>query len=83
MLLEEGVCYDQSILLAKLCQPFPCLILCSKAKFLCYSRYLLTSYVYIPVPCDGKDIFLLVLVLEGLVDHHRAVQLQLLQLVGA
>ena len=26
------------------CQPFPCFILYSKAKFACYSRYLLTSY---------------------------------------
>ena len=31
----------------------------------------------IPVPYDDKDIFLLLLlVLEGLVSHHRAVQLQ-------
>ena len=32
MLLEEGVCYEQCILLAKLYQPLPCFILCSKAK---------------------------------------------------
>ena len=44
----------------------PCFILYSKAKFACYSRYLLTSYFCIPVPYDEKDIFL-VLVLEGLV----------------
>ena len=30
--LEEGVCYDQSILLAKLCKSLPCFILYSKAK---------------------------------------------------
>ena len=31
MLLEEGVCYDQCVLLAKLYQPLPCFILYSKA----------------------------------------------------
>ena len=41
MLLEEGVCYDQCILLAKLCKALPCFILYSKAKFACYSRCLL------------------------------------------
>ena len=40
--------------------------------------YLLTSYSCIPVPYDEKDIFFLVLFLEGLVRHHRTVQLQLL-----
>ena len=39
----------------------------SKAKLACYSRYLLTSYFCIPVPYVEKDIFFLVLVLEGLV----------------
>ena len=43
-------------------------MLYSKAKFACYSRYLLTSYFCIPAPFDEKDIFFfLVLVLEGLV----------------
>ena len=37
--LEEGVCYDQCVLLAKLCYPLPCFILYSKAKFACYPRY--------------------------------------------
>ena len=46
-----------SVLLAKLCQPFPCFILYSKAKFACYSRYLLTSYFCISVPYDEKKIF--------------------------
>ena len=39
VLLKEGVCYDQWILLAKLCSPLPCFILYSKAKFAYYSRY--------------------------------------------
>ena len=49
-----------------------------KAKLVCYSRCLLTSYFCFPVLYDEKDIFLLVLVLEGLVGLHRTIQLQLL-----
>ena len=37
VLLEEGVWYDQCILLAKLCYPLPFFILYSKAKFAFYS----------------------------------------------
>ena len=48
------------------------------SKFTCYSKYLLTSYFCIPVHYDEKDIFLGVLVLEGLVGLHRTIQLQLL-----
>ena len=48
MLLDEGVCSDECIVLAKLCQSLPCFILYSKAKLACYSRYLLTSYFRIP-----------------------------------
>ena len=40
--------------------------------------YLLTSYFGIPVLYDEKGIFFLVLVLEGLVGHHKTIQLQLL-----
>ena len=56
-----------------------CFVLYSMAKFVCYSRYLLTSYFCIPVPYNEKDIFGGELVLEGLVALHRTVQLQLLQ----
>ena len=56
----------------------PASIWYSKAKFVCYSSYVLTSYYCIPVPYDEKDIFFWVLVLEGLVDLHRAIHLQLL-----
>ena len=76
MVFEEGVCYDQCILLAKL---LTCFVLYSKAKFARYSRYLLSSYFCIPVPYNEKDVFFCVLVLEGLVDLHRTIQLQLLQ----
>ena len=52
----------------------PCFILYSKAKLVCHSRYLLTSYFCIPVPYDEKNIFSLVLVLEGLLGLHRTIQ---------
>ena len=35
---------------------FPCFILYSKAKLSCYSRYLLTFFFCISVPCDEKDL---------------------------
>ena len=79
MLLEKGVCYDQCVLLAKLHEPLPCFILYPKAKFACYSRYLLTSYFYIQVPYNEKDIFWGVLVVECLVGLHRTIQVQLFQ----
>ena len=53
-------------------------MLYSKAKFACYSRYLLTSYFCIPVRYDEKDIFWGVST-EDLVGLHRTVQLQFLQ----
>ena len=53
---------------AKLRQPLPCFMLYSQTKFSCYSIYLLNSYFCFPVPCDEKDIFFWVLVLEGLVE---------------
>ena len=57
VLLEEGVCYDQCIFLAKFYQSLPCFIPHSKDKFVCYSRCFLTSYFCIPVPYNAKDIF--------------------------
>ena len=55
--LEGGICYDQCILLAKLCQALPCFILYCKVKLAYYSRDLLTSDFCILVPYDDKDIF--------------------------
>ena len=49
VLLEVDVCYDQCVLLAKLCYNLPCFILYSKAKYACYSRYFLTFYFCILV----------------------------------
>ena len=53
MFLEEGVSYDQCILLTKLLA-FARFILYSKAKFAYYSRYFLTSYFCISVPYNEK-----------------------------
>ena len=44
----------------------------------CYSRCFLTSYFFIPVSYNEKDIFF-GLVLKDLISLHRTVQLQLLQ----
>ena len=44
----------------------------SKAKLACYSRYLLTSYFCIPIPCDEKDIIFFVLVPDKVVGFHAA-----------
>ena len=57
VLLEEDVCYYQCVLLAELYYPLPSFILYSKAKFACYSRCFWTSYSFIPVPYNEKDIF--------------------------
>ena len=55
VLLEVGVCYDQCILLAKLCYSLTYFNVYSKVRFAYYSRCLLTSYFGISVP--GMDIF--------------------------
>ena len=54
VLLEEGICYDQCVLLAKLYLPLPCFILSSKTKLPCYTRYFLTSYFCITVPDNER-----------------------------
>ena len=58
LLLEEGVSYDQCVLLAKICQPLPCFLLYPMAKPACYSRYLLPYYFCILVSYDEKDNFI-------------------------
>ena len=78
VLLEKSVCYDQHVLLTKLCEPFSCFILYSKAKLACYSRYLLTFYFCIPEPYDEKDFFFGVSS-RSIAGHHRTIQLQLLR----
>ena len=49
VLSEEGICYDQWILLAKCCWPLPCFIPYSKVKFACYSRCFLTFAFQSPI----------------------------------
>ena len=78
-LLEKGVCYDQCILLTKLCYPLPWFILYSKAKLAYYSWCLLTSYFCISILYDEKDISFLMLALDGVVGLHRTGRLQFLQ----
>ena len=58
MLLEEGVCYDQCIFLAKLYSSLPCFIPYSKAKFSCYSRCFLISYFWFQSPIMKRISFL-------------------------
>ena len=79
VLFREGVCSDQCISWQNHGSLCPALFCTPKAKFACYSRYLLTSCFCIPVPYEEKDIFFWVLVLEGLIDLHRTVKLRLLQ----
>ena len=73
VLLKEGVCCDQSVLLAKLCEPLPCFILYSKAKLACFQVSWLPTFVF-QSPMMKRTSFFLVLVLEGLEGHHRTVQ---------
>ena len=64
MLLEEGVCYDQCVLLVKLlCTPRPNLPVTPGISWL---------------PAFAFWSPMMVLVLEVLVGHHRTIQLQLL-----
>ena len=78
MLLEEGVCYDQCIFVAKL-------LASALLRFVLQGRACLLLQVSLdflllhPVPHEEKDIFFLVLVLEGLVGLHRTIQLLLLR----
>ena len=52
---------------------------CSPRPNLPVTPGILTSFFCIPVPYAEKDIFFLVLVLEGIVGLHRTIQLQLLR----
>ena len=78
VLLEESVCYDQCVLLAKLYEPLPWFILYSKVKFACYSRCFLTSYFCIQAPIMKRTSFLGVSSRSSC-RPSRTIQLQLLQ----
>ena len=76
MLLEEGVCYDQRALLSKL-------LAFSLFHFVLHGQTCLL--IQGPLPIFAFQLLMmkrtsfLVLVLEGLVGHHRTFQLQLPQ----
>ena len=76
-LLEEGVCYDQWIRLAKFLA-FALLHSYSKSQFACYSRRCWLPTFLFQAPTMKRTSFW-VLVLNGLVGLHRTVQFQLLQ----
>ena len=77
VLLEEGACYDQCILLEKFCLSLPGFLLYSKAKFVSYSRLSLPTFAFQSPIMKRTSVWVLVLI--GLVGLHRTFQLQLLQ----
>ena len=77
MLLEEGVCYDQCVLLEKLLA-FVLLHSVFQGQIYVLLLVFLDSYFGIPVSYNESDIFWGCF-LEGLLGLHRTVQLQLLQ----
>ena len=78
MLWEEGDCYDQCVLLAKLLLAFALLHFVLQGQTCLLLQASLNFLLLYSIPYDKKDI-ILVLILEGLVGHHRTIQLQLLQ----
>ena len=77
VLLEEGICYGQCILLTKLYQSLPCFFLYSEAKFAKPGNSWLPTFAFqFPI---WKGHLFWVFSLEDLVGLHRSVQLQFLQ----
>ena len=76
-LSQKCICYDQHVLMKNSVILCSASIWTSRPKFR-YSRYLLTSYFCIPMSCNEKDLFS-VLILEGVVYLHKTHQIQLLQ----
>ena len=78
VLLEEDVCYDQCVLLVKLCYPFPCFILYSSRQ-----TCLLVQISRPPTFAFQSNIMkrtsFCFLVLEVLVHLQKTIPLQLLQ----
>ena len=64
MFLEEGVCYDQCVLLAKLLA-FALLYLVPQGQPCLLLQISLDSYFCIPVPYDEKDIILFLFLFFG------------------
>ena len=78
VLLEEGVCYDQYVLLTKLLA-FVLLYFVLQRPTLPFTPDILTSYLCIPIPLWWKGHLFLVLALEGLIGLHRTDQIQFLR----
>ena len=78
-LLEEGVCYDQHILLAKLCYFFTLLHFVLQDQICLLLKISLIFLLLLSSPQWRKAHLFLVLVLEGLVGLHGTIQHQLLQ----
>ena len=57
VLLEEGVCYDQCVLLGKLYQLCPASFCTPRPNLPVTPGVSLASYICIPVPYNEKDIF--------------------------
>ena len=57
MLLEEGGCYEQCVLLAKLYEHLPCFIPYYKAKLSLLPHVFLDFLLCVPVHHNEKDIF--------------------------
>ena len=80
VLLETGVCYDQCVLLEKLLLVFALLHFVLQGQTCLLLQVSLDFLLLHSSPLWWKGhLFLCVLVLEGLVGHHRTVQLQLFQ----
>ena len=80
VLLEEGVCYDQCILFAKLCYLWPVLF-CTPRPNLPVTP----GYLFLLLHSSSlwrKGHLFGVLVLEGLLGLHRTIQLQLFSISG-
>ena len=78
VLLEEGVCHDQCVLLSKLRYPWPTSF-CTPRLICCYFRYILTPYIFIPVLYNENDIFSGVSYKNILLGLHKTIQLKLLE----
>ena len=79
MLLEESVCYDQCIVLAKLLLVFALLHSIFQGQICLLLQVFLDFLLLHSSPLLRKGHLFWVLVLKGLVGLHRTIQLQLLQ----
>ena len=78
-LLDEGICYDQCILLAELLLAFARLHSVLQGQICLLLQVFLDFLPLHSSPLKWKGHLFWVLILEGLVGLHRTVQLQLLQ----